>query len=248
MRTRTLLAALILAAAGGLTRADDKPVERTDLDRKIANAVYESALLGTDLFNNQKNYDGCYRLYQGTLIAVTPLLDHRSVLQGKVKMRLERAAENLKSTKWKAADAAFELRTALDEIQNEIAPSKEGAGKTAWDRLGGETGARKIADDIILVVAEDKDVNLFRGGKPDPKALAAVKQGLVDFMSANSGGPQKSADLGEAFKGVKLTDAGFDALKGHLVKTLKKRNVPDADANELAKAFEAARKDVVEKK
>src|SRR5437016_4200702 len=49
MRTRILLAVVILFGAGGLARAQDKPLERTDLDKRVVGAVYEAALRGTDI-------------------------------------------------------------------------------------------------------------------------------------------------------------------------------------------------------
>src|SRR6478735_1193432 len=118
MRAKILLAAMLLVATGTLAGAEEKPVNRADLDKKIVGAVYESAVLGTDLFNKGGHAE-CYRLYQGTLMALVPMLDHRAVLRDKVKMRLDRA------NKMKPADGAFELRTALDEIQNDIAPPKD---------------------------------------------------------------------------------------------------------------------------
>lgn len=243
MRVRLLLAAFVLAGAGALVRADDKPLDRTELDKRIVNAVYESALMGTDVFNKGGHAE-CYRLYQGTLLAVAPMLDHRAKLQTMVKMRLERATKMAKPS-----DAAFELRTALDEIQNEIAPSKD-AKKTMWDRLGGETGVRKVVDDFVFVAAEDKKVNFFRDGKVklDGKGVQHLKQMLVELISANTGGPLKytGKDMKEAHKGMMITDAEFDALRDILVATLKKHKVSDEDIAALGKVVESTRKDIVE--
>lgn len=256
MRARITLAALALVAAGAVARSDDKPVERSDLDKKIVGAVYESALLGTDIFN-KGNHEGCYRLYEGTLMALVPMLDHRAVLQGKAKMRLERAAKMVKP-----ADAAFELRTALDEIQNEIAPPKDkGKGTkggtdatkaTLWERLGGEKAIKAVVHDIVLVAAEDPKVNFLRGGKVklDAKGIDHLEQMLVDFVSANTGGPLRytGKSMKDAHKGMMITDAEFDALVADMVAVLKKHKVAQSDIDELGKVVEGTRKDIVEAK
>jgi hemoglobin len=248
MRARILLALAVLVAAVGLCRADDKPVDRTELDKRIVATVYEVALRGTKMFNDDKNYEGCYRLYEGALMALVPVLDHRQKLQATVKMRLDRA------TKMKASDAAFELRTALDEIQNEIAPPKDKKPDekklTIWDRLGGDKGVRKIVDDIVATAAEDKKVNFFRDGKVklDAKGVDHFKQMLVELISANSGGPLKytGKTMKDAHKGMMITDAEFDALVDVIVGVLKKHKVSAEDTAALGKVVESTRKDIVE--
>jgi hemoglobin len=241
MKTRLLLAAVLLIAAGGLTRAQDKPLDRAELDKRVVTTVYEAAVAGTKLFNDEKNYEGTFRLYQGTLLAVTPLLDHRPKLQATVKERLKRAAG------MKAADGAFELRTALDEIQNDIAPSK----KPLWDRLGGEKAVRAVVEDFVASAAPDPKVNFFRDGKYklDAKGVEKLKQQLVELVSMVTGGPLKytGRSMKESHKGMGITDAEFDALAGHLVATLKKFNVPQAEMDELVKIVASTRGDIVEK-
>ncbi|MBN9122549.1 MAG: group 1 truncated hemoglobin [Planctomycetes bacterium] len=248
MRARILLAALVLFAVGGLTRAQDKPLDRADLDKRVVAVVYEAAVKGTDIFN-KGNHEGCYRLYEGTLMAVAPLLDHRPKLQATVKMRLDRASK-LKT----AADAAFELRTALDEVQNDIAPPKDKkpAATTLWDRLGGEKAVRAVVHDLVLAAAEDPKVNFTRNGKYklDAKGVEHLEQMLVEFVSSATGGPLKytGKSMKEAHKGMMITDEEFNALAGHLVATLKKYKVPQTDIDELVKAVDGTRKDIVEKK
>ena len=256
MRARILMAVLVFGGAVGLARADDKPLDRADLDKRIVAVVYESAVLGTDIFN-KGGYSECKHLYQGTLMAVIPLLDHRPKLQADAKQRLERARGMNRPT-----DAAFELRTALDEIQNAIAPpaKKEGkepkdtkepkdGKKTLWDRLGGEAAVKMVVHDFALAALEDPKVNFTRGGKykVDAKAL---EQSLVDMISAVSGGPLKytGKSMKDAHKDMGITDAEFDALAGHLVASLKKFKVPQTEIDELVKIVASTRGDIVEKK
>ncbi|QJW93994.1 group I truncated hemoglobin [Frigoriglobus tundricola] len=242
MRVRVLLAALLLAGTVGLTRAQDKPLERADLDKRVVSSVYEAALIGTDIFN-KGDHGGCYRLYEGTLLGVVPLLDHRPRLQATAKTRLERAR------KMKIADAAFELRAALDEIQNEIAPPKDAPKKALWDRLGGEAAVKAVVHDFVLVAIDDPKVNFTRGKKIDAAALPALEKSLVELISQTTGGPLKytGKDMKAAHKGMGITDAEFDALAADLVTVLKKYNVPKAETDELLKIVGSTRADIVEK-
>ncbi|MBP3960781.1 hypothetical protein J8F10_36635 [Gemmata sp. G18] len=246
MRARILVAVLVLTGTAGLTRADEKPMappalERGELDKRIVAVVYETAVLGTDLFNPPRsNHEGCARLYQGTLLAVVPLLDHRPKAQAAAKARLERA-RGMKPT-----DAAIELRVALDEIQNEIAPAKKdpNAKTSLWDRLGGEKGARGLVRAAWLNAAESAAP--FRDKKID---ATKVEQALVAFVSANSGGALKysGADLKSALGGVAFSDTDFDTLTKKVVEQFEKIKVADSELVSLGKAWEGVRKDFVEK-
>jgi hemoglobin len=242
MRARILGAVLLAATVGTLTvRADDKPLERADLDKRIVNVVYQAALQGTDIFN-KGNYEGCYRLYQGTLMALQPLLDHRPKLQGMIEARLAKA-KILKPT-----EGAFVLREALDEIQNEIAPSPKKA--TLWTRLGGEEKVKKVIDDFMAIVLEDKKANFLRDGKVklDAKAMQRLKDVFVQMISVNTGGPLKytgDPDMRKVHAGMKISDAEFDATLADMDAALKKNGVADADAKELIDILASARKEIV---
>lgn len=241
MRARFVLALTLLGATVSLARADDKPLDRAELDKRIVATVYETAVAGTNLFN-AGNHEGCFRLYQGALGALVPLLDHRAKLQTSVKASLAKAASQ------KAADGSFTLRDALDAIQNDIAPGK----KTLWDRLGGEPAVKAVVNDFVLLAADDPKVNFFRNGKykVDAAGVAKLKTQLVELVSAVSGGPIKytGRDMKAAHKGMGITDAEFDALAGHLVATLKKFNVPQAEIDELVGLVASTKGDIVEKK
>jgi hemoglobin len=251
MRVRILLAALFLIGAGGLLRAEDppkldkpaeKPLDRNTIDKRVVDVVYETALIGTEIFNKGQHAE-CYRLYQGALMGVVPFLDHRAKLQATAKMRLDRAA------KMKAADAAFELRTALDEIQAEIAPPKK---LTLWQKLGEKVGVERVVTDIVLAAAEDKRVNFFRDGKVKLKGedIARLKENLIAFISEHTGGPIKynGKSMAEAHKGMAITDAEFDAFKDVVAGVLKKHNLPAPESEAVLKLIESTRKDIVEKK
>jgi hypothetical protein len=160
-----------------------------------------------------------------------------------------------------AAQGAFVLREALDEIQNEIAPGAKAEPKsdtkvepkkaTLFDRLGGEPGVKKIVDDLVAVAIEDKQVNLQQGKVLDGAGVAAVRQSLTGLITGAAGGPAKDPAKDKdpkAGNGLKLAAGEFDALVGVLKGVLAKNKVAPADAEELLKKVEAAKKDVVEGK
>jgi hemoglobin len=239
MRTGIAIATCVLITLGGAARADDKPIDRTELDKWAARIAYDATVTGTGLFN-QGEHLGCYRLYQGTLQALTPLLDHRPKLAAAVKEKMDKAKM------MKPVDGAFALREALDLVAGAEAVTK----KPLWDRLGGEKAVRAVVHDFVVAAAGDPKVNFFRDGafKLDAKGVERLEQMLVELVSATTGGPLKytGRDMKTAHKGMMITEAEFGALAGHLVATLKKYNVPQAEIDELVGIVASTKKDIVE--
>jgi len=234
-----IAAGMILAAAlAGIARAQDKPLERSEIDKRAAVAAYRAARAGTEIFNSG-DHAGCARLYQGTLEALLPLLDHKPKLAATVTDKLA-AAKTLRP-----AQAATLLREALDEIMGATKPAT-----SLWDRLGGEKVIRALVKEAGTAAATDPKLNFSRGGqfKLDEKAVDRMEQLLVEFVSAASGGPFKYSgrDLAVVHKGMKISDAEFDVLMEHLRATLKKHNIADREVGELAAIVEKTRKQIVE--
>src|SRR5262249_37994430 len=71
------------AKAGGLTKEQEK---------QIVDTLKEVANKGAELFNKQQDYAGCYRLYEGAVITVRPLLASRPELQKAIDTSLAQAA------------------------------------------------------------------------------------------------------------------------------------------------------------
>jgi hemoglobin len=127
--------------------------------------------------------------------------------------------------------------------------------KLLWDRLGGEPAVTAVIDDFVARAAGDPKVNFTRKGtdtewEPTAKNVALLKKRLVQLVSAVSGGPLKyeGRDMKSAHMGMKITDAEFNALAGHLKATLDKFKVPEAEQQELLGIIGGTRKDIVEVK
>ena len=71
---------------------------------------------GADLFNLQADHAGCYRLYQGSLLSIKPLL--KAELQREIDAALVQA-EKLPAF----ADRAYELRKAIDRVREQVRPA-----------------------------------------------------------------------------------------------------------------------------
>jgi hemoglobin len=238
MVTRISLAVSLLGLCCVAVRADDRPLERAELDKRAAMVAYQAALAGTPMFNSG-DHDGCARLYQGTLQALLPMLDHKPKLAATIAEKLE-SAKTLRS-----GAAATVMREALDEVMGHPKSTTP-----LWERLGGEKVVRTLVKEAGTAAASDPKLNFTRGGQfnLDEKAVARMEQLLVEFVSESSGGPLKYSgrDLATVHKGMKITDAEFDVLMMHLTATLKKHNIGQREINELARGVEATRRLIVE--
>ncbi|MBN9522662.1 group 1 truncated hemoglobin [bacterium] len=271
MRARAAVAGWLFAASAALAVAQDGPLDRSEQDRRTARIVHESATLGSELYN-KGNVEGCYRLFQGTLLAVQPMLDHRPKLALSVKQALDKAAAMRDP-----ANGAFELRKALDAIQLETSASfpipkkdkeaekekttvvpketdKEKVKTTEaalWDRLGGEKVVRPMVKDFVIAAAADPKVNITRNGKYklDEKGVAKLEQSLLEYISATTGGPLKYSgkDMTTVHAGMKITDDEFNAMLRNIHDVMKKHNVANLERLDLLELVGDTRKQIVGK-
>jgi hemoglobin len=228
--------------------AQGETLPRGEVDARVYAALRETITLGADIFN-KNDAGGCYRLYQGALMAIAPLMDHRPDVKARIEKGLRRA-----ETQPRVPDKAFTLREVIDEVREtlrkDLGPPI--AGRGLWDRLGGEKAVKAVVHDFVVAAAKDPKVNFFRNNKfpLDAKGVANLEQLLVELVSSATGGPLKytGRDMKEVHAGMKITDAEFNALAGHLIATLKKFNVPKKEIDELVEIVGSTRKDIVESK
>jgi hemoglobin len=239
----------------GVARAEDKmpaPLPRPELDRRVYNSLIDTVNVGSDLFN-AGDRAACYRLYQGALIALSPLLDHRPRMREGVQNALKKAAA-LRTP----AQQAFALRGVIDEIlvairKDQLMATKR--GKTLYERLGGEPAIKAVVDDFVARAAGDPKVNFTRKGtaaewEASAEKVAVLKKHLVQFVSMVTGGPKKyeGRDMKAVHKGMMITDAEFNALAADLKATLDKFKVPEKEQKELLAIVGSTRDAIVEKK
>jgi hypothetical protein len=267
MRARTTVAVVLVGAVGYLTSAAGgqtggqpatkqlppvapkppettkpklEPLDRTELDKRIARVVNAAIITGVNLWLDEKidrdvRVEGTYRLYQGTLAAVVPLLDHRPELQKIAGYRLKQGSGQM------PMQGAFVFREALDEIQKETAPAL--VVKPLWDRLGGEAAVRVIVKDFVEAASKDPKANLSRGGKYklDEKELKELQDRVTEGLSYMVQGPQSALKWGGddqpqvALLKLQLNASEYDALTANLIAAMKKNKVGTSEMGEVLK-------------
>lgn len=88
------------------------------VDRAIYVSLRDVANYGADLFNKQGDWAGCYRVYEGALLGVKPLLAHRPDLQGAIDAGIEAAGQE-----GRVSDRAFALRKVIDQVRAKLKTS-----------------------------------------------------------------------------------------------------------------------------
>jgi len=115
--------------------------------------------------------------------------------------------------------------------------------KSLYDRLGGKPAITAVVDDFIGNVAGDTRINKRFATADIPR----LKTMLVNQICQASGGPctYTGASMKDAHKGMKITDAEFNALVEDLVKSLDKFKVPAQEKGELLTALGGMKGDIV---
>ncbi len=103
-------------------RADDGeskpgPLERQALDQRLAEVLKNVHNRGADLYNSG-DAAGCYRLFQGTLLTVRPLLDHHAAAQKAIDTALSEAENDPDIRK-----RAFTLHRSIEDVRAQVKAS-----------------------------------------------------------------------------------------------------------------------------
>jgi hemoglobin len=134
-------------------------------------------------------------------------------------------------------------------------PTAVPANATLYERLGGEPAIRAVVKDFVVRSSTNPKVNFSREGipgaktwDPTPENVKKVEDRLVQFIANVTGGPIKyeGADMQTAHKGMKITNAQFDAIAADLAASLKKFNVPEKETKELMTLAAGTRQAIVE--
>jgi hypothetical protein len=111
------MAAVSLAA--GARAADEAPPEAKATDAALYRALKDVINRGVDLYNAD-NPAACYRLYEGSLLTMRPLLEHRPGLQKEIDKGLAGARRD--PVMWRRA---FTLRGVLDKARAQLNPNRD---------------------------------------------------------------------------------------------------------------------------
>lgn len=178
------------------TFAQDTAKKSTQVEQKNLNESLKEVInRGARIFNENGDYAGCYRMFEGALVAIRPVVGKE--MQTEIDSGLTNA-QRMSSF----ADKAFELRRVLDVIRLAEAGGSTGKTdpKTAGDKkLGTVTGkvtfAGKLASEATVVFKQAEGKAEFtsevKGGSYKVSGLPAGK-----YQIGVSGGrvPMKLAD------------------------------------------------------
>ena len=137
-----------------------------------------------------------------------------------------------------------ELLTALAGLKGDIVEGPT----SVYTRLGGNPAITAVIDDFIGKVAADARINaFFAAAAADPARLNRLKLNLVNQVGQASGGPEKYSglDMKTAHKGMKITDAQFNALVEDLQNSLIKFKVESRTKIQLLTVLGGLRGDIV---
>ena len=149
---------------------------------------------GADLYNSG-DAAGCYRMFQGALATVQPLLADHPDLQKTIQAGLANAdsypsvarrafalheviedvrgklrnggkkPEEMKPEEKKPEEKKPEEMKPEEKKPEEKKPEELKPASTLWERLGGEASVKKVVDDFTDLAGNDPKVDFTRGGK-----------------------------------------------------------------------------------
>ena len=130
--------------------------------------------------------------------------------------------------------------------QNSMSATQE--KKTLYARLGGYDAIAAVVDDFVgRLVADKKLAKFFVGHSED--SLKKIRMHVINQLCEAAGGPcnYTGRDMRTAHHGLGITNDDWDASVKHLVETLDKFKVPQAEKDELLSVISTLKKDIVDK-
>ena len=114
-----------------------------------------------------------------------------------------------------------------------------------YERLGGEAGLRKLANEIL-----DQNRNNPAIGHYFQKVdMDKLKQRVFEFFSMGLGGPHQytGKDMASAHQGLNINDRDFDIGNDDVVKVMEHNGLGRAEIDEVVGILNSMRGDVVGK-
>jgi hemoglobin len=129
--------------------------------------------------------------------------------------------------------------TACATMQAEPEPS-------LYKRLGGRDGIANVVDDFVANLVADARVSARFKGLPVP-AVFKLKSNLSDQICDATGGPCSylGRDMKTTHRGMKVTDAEWNATVENLTKALDKQKVGAKEKSELLGVLGPLKGDIV---
>jgi hemoglobin len=119
--------------------------------------------------------------------------------------------------------------------------------KSLYDRLGGYDAISAVATALLARLRADALLGRFWAHRGED-GIAREKQLLVNFLCHAAGGPMyyTGRDMVLTHKGMRITGADYDTLKGHLKAVLDGFSVPGREQDDVFGFIESLRREIVE--
>jgi truncated hemoglobin YjbI len=115
--------------------------------------------------------------------------------------------------------------------------------KSLYERLGGESGVRKIADDVLnknlsnpLISHHFQDIDMDK-----------LKQSVFEFFSMGTGGPHKytGRDMRTAHTGMKINEQEWISGTDDMISAMNDNGVGEAEKKEVLAIFDSLKAEIV---
>jgi hypothetical protein len=180
-----------------LTAADDpKLPDVKEFDKLVVDTLREVHNVGADLYNESKDFAGAYRIYQGALLTVRPLLAHRPAVQKIIDDGFAAAAKESNM-----AQKAFKLHDAIQGVRANLkgeAPKKPDDKKTDDKKPKDPTPTGAVGGPGFRGTVRLKGQPLTAGeitfvslDKPKPQVISATMQGNGQYAPLEAVPPGK---------------------------------------------------------
>jgi hemoglobin len=119
--------------------------------------------------------------------------------------------------------------------------------RTLYDRLGGYDAINAVANNLLPRMMADRLLGRFWQHRGED-GLAREKQLLIDFLCSAAGGPMyyTGRDMKLSHKGMRISEADWQAFLGHLNATLDAFALPAPERGEVLTFMESTKADIVE--
>jgi len=121
------------------------------------------------------------------------------------------------------------------------------SNESLYARLGGYDALAAVANALLPRLQGDDKLRRFWDHRGDD-GIEREKQLLVDFLSAESGGPMlyTGRDMLTTHKGMQIDEDDWERLIGHLTETLGSFNVPEQETSEVLAFIESTKQEIME--
>jgi len=168
------------------------------LDQRIDRGLREVAALGAEAFNNG-DAAGCCRLFEGALMMLEPLLEHRPALRKGIGQGLEDARRNPR-----LEERAFLLREVIDRTRAAVKPAAHKSTAAVSKDVGFALSARERT--LLELTNKEREKEGLKLLRANPKLFAAARA-----HSANMARQDKLAhELDDKKPDERMRAAGYE--------------------------------------